>query len=106
MKKRLRKKLRKGEFQEDGFTVAATAAADVPESRAETLLDRFIVEVIEPRGLTFGGGGSGRAWSGFVARARRGSTDEADRHAAEGWLASQPDVARFAVGPLEDAWRM
>jgi len=103
MHKRLRKKLRLGEFRQFGFelTFALPPTATVPE--LDQFWDRFILGFIEARGLMCGGA-CGRAWSVFVTPERRRSATEHDRAAARDWLADQPDVRDVSVGPLVDAW--
>ena len=54
--RRLRKKLRVGEFQEFGFSLTFTI--DPQQTGCEEALDRWI-DYIESQGWCFGGGGSG-----------------------------------------------
>lgn len=63
--RRLRKKLRVDEFQELGFDVSWRFADSVSEEQIDPLVDRFIDEVIEPRGLGFHGGGH-REWEALL----------------------------------------
>ena len=63
------------------------------------LLTRFVVEAIEARQLSFGGGDGG----GFVTHAGPGSASEDDRQAVIAWLGACPDVEQVVVGALEDA---
>ncbi len=96
---RLRKKLRIGEFREDGFEVHFKFKADLTNDEQIDALMSFITEAIESRRLLFGGGESG-----FVTKAGRGSTTEDDRDAVHAWLRSCPSVVDVRLGPNEDAW--
>jgi len=97
--KRLEKKLHLGEFQEFGFAMSVRLKPDTSAKVNDEFWDRFIVDVVEARGLAFGGGAEG-----FVTRFGKGSATEDDRAAVEAWLAAQPEVLRQTIGPLEDAW--
>lgn len=98
--RRLRKKLRVGEFQEFGFSLSARVK-DTAE--AEALGDRFILEAMDANGLLFGGY-TGDYLEGFVCLYGRGSVSEEQRAAVEAWLRAQPGLEEVTVGPLEDAW--
>ena len=104
MRKRLRKKLHKGEFQELGFEVRFCCADDISESAFNTVIDEFISQAIEARSLVCGGGGQKPEWNIFVTLDRRGSVTEEHRVAVQQWLAMRPEVEEFQVGPLVDAW--
>lgn len=97
--KRLEKKLRIGEFQEYGFAVGFRLGESLTPKGCDEFWDAFIGEVIEARGLAFGG-----SEEGFVTRYGRGSATEEDRAAVSQWLAQRPGVERVVVGPLQDAW--
>ncbi len=97
--RRLRKKLRVGDFRELGFAVSLRLSRTLSDRDFDDLWTRFIVHAIEARDLAFGGG-----QDGFVTRAGRGSATEADREAVRAWLEAQPGVEAVTVGPLEDAW--
>lgn len=105
MKKRLRKKLRRGEFTEYGFEFAVAA----PDDRKQRFVDD-LVELVESRQMYVGGGfgrwGSEEPGWFFVTRGSRRSCAESDRSDFQIWLASREDVAPgFVVGPLVDANR-
>ena len=99
-RRRLRKKLRVGEFQELGFSLAVQLQDGLSAASEEILLDAFLKQVIEPKGLQFGGSFHGA----FIAAARRGSVTEADRQAVIHWLAAREEVANVDAGALVDAW--
>lgn len=103
MRKRVRKKLRLGEFQEMGFKVAWSFREGTEKEEIFGFWERFIDEAIEARNLAYGGGG-GLRWEGFVARAGRGSASDEDREFLESWLANEPLVDEPAIGELVDAW--
>jgi len=95
MRKRLRKKLRRREFQELGFELSFLIGHDRNE-----LMERFVAEAIEANGLRFGGSDSG----GFVTSATpRASATEEDRGKVRGWLEAQPEVKEVAIAELRDA---
>ena len=59
----------------------------------------FIGEVIEKRGLAFGGNEEG-----FITKFGRGSATEEDREAVSRWLTERPGIDRVTIAQLEDAW--
>jgi uncharacterized protein len=103
MKKRLRKKLRKGEFQELGFSVKFILRDNISKEELDSFLDTYIVEAIESHGLVFGGGGHHK-WEGFITLDQRGSTTEDHRQQVASWLSKHQDILEFNVGELRDAW--
>jgi hypothetical protein len=104
MRKRLRKKLHRGEFQERGFDVRFRISPNLDESSYNKLIDAFIEQAIEANDLMFGGGGRESEWGGFVTLDRRGSATEEHRQFVQRWLQNQPHVVEHQVGPLVDAW--
>ncbi len=104
MKKRLRKKLHRGEFQELGFDVRFQVTDDISEEAFDSVVDAFISQATEANGLVCGGGGKKPEWDVFVTMDRRGSATEEHRQAVQRWLAAQPEAAAIQVGPLVDAW--
>jgi uncharacterized protein YggL (DUF469 family) len=103
MRRRLRKKLRVGDFKELGFEIHATLSPDLDHGGYDAFLDRLI-DAVEAHRLAFGGYGRRGAFEGFVTQLGRGSTTEADREALATFLASDPAVVGHKVGPLVDAW--
>jgi uncharacterized protein YggL (DUF469 family) len=102
--RRLRKKLRVGEFQELGFEIAIQLDPDARIGFDEAL-DAWI-DFVESRGWAFGGGGSetdGKI-GGFVTRFGRGTLTEEDRSSAKAWLSTSRWVESFHVSALVDAW--
>jgi uncharacterized protein len=97
--RRLRKKLRVGEFRELGFEMAVQVAQSLEPAADDAFWEAFIVECIEGRGLAYGG-----ALTGYVTRAGRGSVSAQDREAVQAWLAGRPEVSTFELGPLDDVW--
>ena len=98
--RRLRKKMRVGEFQELGFEYELKLKQPLTPEQEEALMDRLLNELILPRNLT----ASGRVSEGFVTAYLRGSATEDDRQATKAWLAAQPEVAEATVSALKDAW--
>ena len=103
MRKRLRKKLRRGEFREFGFLVKFRLADGVSGPALDEFWDQFITQAVEARDLVVGGG-SDRDCSVFVTRAGHGSASEEDRLSLGTWLEQHPQVCDIVVGRLEDAW--
>lgn len=97
--RRLRKKLRVGEFKEEGFEVNFKYKANLTNEEQLDVLMKFITEAIESRHLAFGGGENG-----FITRAGRGSTTEEDRQAVRSWLLSCGAIEQVRVNENEDAW--
>ncbi len=104
MRRRLRKKLRRGEFTQLGFTVKYRPKQGLATAASEALLDRFICQAIEASDLHCGGGGGPEAWEFFVCANGRRSATDADRQGVQDWLKSQADVTDVFVAPLQDAW--
>lgn len=97
--RRLRKKLRVGEFQELGFDYELARPAKPSIEEQDRFLDQLLEDLVEPRGLSMGGGVA----CGLVS-ARKGSPTEEDRLAFDAWLRRWPSVQSVKVGPLRDAW--
>ena len=97
--RRLRKKLRVGEFQIMGFSLAVTLRDSLTIEQDSDFWDRFILEAIEDQRLTYGG-----LTEGYVAPEGDVSATEADREHVKQWLLSQPEVIDFKVGQLSDAY--
>lgn len=99
--RRLRKKLHVGEFKELGFgfyTFGPIEDATVEEDNA--LCDRFIQQLIVPRGLSL----SGSVDSGYVTTAKAGSATNEDRTALRNWLLMQPEIDSVCITKLQDVW--
>lgn len=98
--KRLRKKLRLGEFQELGFEIIFSLNENIDNSVIHEFFHEFLTEAIEKNGLLFGGSSQG----GFVTLDKRGSTSEQNRALVKNWLASQPILTNVIIGELVNAW--
>jgi uncharacterized protein YggL (DUF469 family) len=103
MKKRLRKKLHRGEFQELGFALSFQLATALSTSDRNQLIADFVRDAIEPHDLAFAGGGMGDTWEGFASIMAGRTATEAGREHVRRWLAAEPRLVAFAVGPLVDA---
>ena len=97
--RRLRKKLRVGEFKEEGFEINFKFKVGLTNEEQLDILMKFITEAIESRNLSSGGGENG-----FVTRTGRGSTTDEDRQTVSSWLLSCTSVEQVRVNENEDAW--
>lgn len=95
--RRQRKKLHVGEFQEFGFAFKTQLKEG---AREDLFVDALLEEVIEPKGLEFGGWAHG----GFITKSERGSVSAQERDALIDWLRARSDVASARVSELVDAW--
>jgi uncharacterized protein YggL (DUF469 family) len=98
--RRLRKKMRVGEFQELGFEYELKVKQALSAEQEEALMDRFVRELLVPRNLA----AAGWVRDGFVTAYGRGCGPKDDRQATQAWLAAQPEVAEATVSALKDAW--
>jgi uncharacterized protein len=102
MKKRLRKKLHKGEFQEFGFGILIQFKQTISFDKKEIFIDDFI-ELIEELNLLFGGGGSELTLEGFIT-AEKGSVTNLDENKISSWLESKSDIVESFKIEKKDAW--
>ena len=98
--RRLRKKLRLGEFQELGFEVSIILKPNLGIDDLDRFLDAFILDAIEKNELAFGGGTD----CGFITAWKHSVVSEAHRTIVENWLSRRPEVVSVMLGPLVDAW--
>jgi uncharacterized protein YggL (DUF469 family) len=104
VKKRLRKKFHRGEFQELGCEVRFQVVDNLSHDAFDAVVDAFISQAIEAHGLLCGGGGTNPEWTVFVTREGQGSVTEEHRQTMETWLTTHPEVNTVQIGPLVDAW--
>lgn len=97
---RQRKKLHLGEYKELGFNIELQYQEGLSEAGEDALIDAFIAEVIEPRGLIYGGSMT----FGSVCLATRGNVSTDDRDAVQAWLSARSEVTAVQVSDLVDAW--
>jgi uncharacterized protein len=102
MKKRLRKKLHKGEFQEFGFDILIQFKQTISFDKKEIFIDDFI-ELIEELNLLFGGGGSELKMEGFIT-AEKGSVTNLHENKISSWLESKSDIVESFKIEKKDAW--
>ena len=100
--RRLRKKLRIEEFQELGFEVSWNFPASSSEEAIDSLIDRLISEVIEPRQLAFAGNGH-LAWEGLICTQKIGQCSEEEIQACCEWL-KQRGMENIKHSNLFDIW--
>lgn len=105
MKRRLRKKLRLGEFVELGFGVKIVWQPDMDPEYVERITWDFVTKCIEPLGLFCGGGGGAKGCVYFITRRRSSCTDMDQEHVFE-WLARHIDdqAKKVLISRLVDAW--
>ena len=99
MRKRLRKKLRLGEFEDLLVPIAFDLASGVAPAEVDAMIDRFI-SLVESLGLAFGGGGGGGTCRrGFAESApKRPQPTEAQAESLRRWLSGQPQIHASWVG--------
>lgn len=104
MRKRLRKKLRRGEFAELGFEVAIQLHEELDEPSFNRFLDDLI-DLVERYNLGIGGGGGPKRVSYIVGVLRgRGSVAPEQRDAVLEWLEGRGEVERVEASDLFDLW--
>lgn len=102
MKKRLRKKLHRGEFRELGFRLAFDVKVK-SQAEFDRLFDEFIAH-LESGELGFTGA-SGESWEGMVGRLASGSVSDADREHVRKFLEGDERVENVEVGEFVDVWQ-
>jgi len=100
MRRRLRKKLRRGEFD---VPIVGIAFRLKPECDHAATLDAFLSDAVEGNGLQFGGGGSDLVWGGFLEPRSHTQIDESHLDAIRSSLANMPGISHYFVGiPLRE----
>ena len=102
MRKRLRKKVRIGEFKELAFPVAFRLNPKLDEDAVEGFIAE-LVEAVEARNLAFVGSGH-HEWYGSLAAMGRNSATEEDQAFINKLLSADERVEAVVVGELHDAW--
>jgi len=103
MRKRLRKKLRRREFRELGFTLGFHIPSIWTDDSRDQFIYSFLDNCVEPLGLGFLGSGQ-YEWTGFLRMLDRGSVTAGHREAVIEWLRSHDAITAVRAGPLIDAW--
>jgi uncharacterized protein YggL (DUF469 family) len=98
--KRLRKKLRVGEFQELVFWISFMLS-EIDQEALNDFIDRFITRAIKNNNLRFAGG-IGESAEGFVRLDKRGSITEEHKTLVKSWLDMDPLVTDIKIGELID----
>jgi uncharacterized protein len=98
MKKRLRKKKHKGEFQEFGFEISLNVKPNSSPMETNLLFDELI-ELMEQENLLFGGSLS----DGFIT-AEKGSVSDSNKIAIENWIHSKKGIILSYILEKKDAW--
>ena len=106
MKKRLRKKLHRGEFAIYGVSLRASFTQDTRITEFDAFVDDFIKHAIEARGLSFGGGGHpAKGWMGVIEpRAGRSRVEQDDLEWVDSWLGGRGEVEAFDFSEPWDLW--
>ena len=102
MKKRLRKKLHRGEFRELGFQLSFDVKVKTQEE-FDQFFDEFITH-LESADLGFSGT-SGESWDGMVAKLAKGTIAEAEREHVRGFLEKDDRVDNVELGEFIDVWQ-
>ena len=104
MRKRLRKKLRKGEFKELGFEVVVDLREDMTD-KASDLLWEDMVDFVEARNLGFGGvSGNERLEYSISVLHGRGSVTPEQREEVLAWLEARDEVTEVRGSQLFDVY--
>ena len=83
-----------------GFTLTCRLRTPLDPPGEAVLTDAFLTFAAS-RGLVCSGGFSGTRWS-MTVHSDAGQATDADRLAAESWLAGRPEFAAASVSPLVD----
>lgn len=100
--RRLRKKLHIEEFKELGFTISWSFKEDTDEKILDSLVDQFILEVIQPNSLVYEGSGYFN-WKGIVCTKKLGNCTEEHRSLVTSWLEGH-GLTNVKASPLIDIW--
>jgi uncharacterized protein YggL (DUF469 family) len=103
MRKRLRKKLRRGEFTEYGFALAGVHLC--LNDAARDLLTDSLCYLAERQGLAIGGGVGEHVFDLFVTKAGRGTVTPRQRDVYTSMVGACVMVVAVEASPLVDAWR-
>ena len=103
MKKRLRKKLHRGEFRELGFSFDAKFKADTEMQVVEAWLQE-LASLLNSHSLEMGGGWNSNVCGGFITR-ERGSVTPEEQDIVRKWFDEHgQNLESITVGGLKDAW--
>ena len=100
MRRRLRKKKHKGEFQQCGFYVWFQCKSVVSDLQLKQVHYRFLEEAIEGNGLFYAGG----LTDGIVEIPYTFASPKQSRTNVREWLYSQKDIDYWRLSPLIDVW--
>lgn len=104
LKRRLRKKLHLGEFQEFEFEVSVDFKKGIGEIQFDKFWHEFVGE-IEKHGLVCGGGGDYNSWQVVVTSGRKfASPTSSDKERIKIWLEKYSEVENCKVGEFLDSW--
>lgn len=101
-KRRHRKKLHLGEFQQLGIALSAGFPEGFDEDRREQVM-LCLIRALGALRLAYAGGDSASGMDGYVYALGARSCTEADRAALQAALA-ECGFIDIAIGPLSDAW--
>ncbi|OOR99819.1 hypothetical protein B0187_03140 [Haemophilus paracuniculus] len=100
--RRQRKKMHLAEFQELGFLVKWQFKEGTGIDQIDSVVDRFIDEVIKPHGLAYEGNGY-LHWEGLVCLEKIGKCDENHRQLVQNWLETN-GLTQIEISELFDIW--
>ncbi|WP_032115529.1 YggL family protein [Candidatus Arsenophonus nilaparvatae] len=100
--RRLRKKLHIDEFQEVGFSVNWSFPAKTPIDKIDSMVDTFIIELIQPNGLAMDASGY-LDWEGLICMEKTGKCTEEHRKLVDEWLKNH-GMKKVVTSELFDIW--
>lgn len=104
MKKRLRKKLHKGEFRELGFSFDAKFKTDTEMQVVEEWLQE-LAHLLNEHSLEMGGGWNSKVCGGFITRERGRRDPRKNGKSVREWFDEHgQNLESISVGELKDAW--
>lgn len=99
-RKRLRKKLTQKMENTPKIVVQLDCCAELVDLGSSSLVERFRLECLKPKGLHFEGRPTGNGLSGTVNPQAAASLTEEHRESIADWLFQQHEISTYAVGQL------
>lgn len=103
MKKRQRKKLRIGEFQELGFKVSVTLPENISEEEFDQQIEDFTANIVGKNGMLCSGLEAGKELILYLEHAQPYQSITIDqRKAVEDWMSQSASFKNYTVSELID----